>query len=129
MARVFGIGKDDRGERTGVVGLMLPRSFDMIVAILGILKAGGAYVPIDPEYPEERVRFIVADAGLRVLVTHGALSQADVEKLWRETCYPVISAGAGRVKAGPGLSDHFTAELRSMLVLNPLFLSLSIITS
>ena len=62
-----------------LVGLMLPRSFDMVVAIWGILKAGGAYVPIDPEYPEERVRFIVADAGLRVLVTHGALSRADVE--------------------------------------------------
>jgi len=52
----------------GLVGLLVERSLEMVVGILGILKAGGAYVPIDPNYPEERIRFMVDDAGLKVVL-------------------------------------------------------------
>ena len=52
-----------------LVGLCVERSLDMIVGILGILKAGGAYVPLDPTYPKERLAFMLADAGISVLVT------------------------------------------------------------
>ena len=38
----------------------------MVVGLLGILKAGGAYLPLDPDYPAERLAFMVADARLRV---------------------------------------------------------------
>ena len=51
------------------VGVMLDRSEKMIVALLGILKSGGAYVPIDPEYPEERINYMLKDSGCRALVT------------------------------------------------------------
>ncbi|AZQ32225.1 amino acid adenylation domain-containing protein [Streptomyces cyaneochromogenes] len=44
------------------VGVMLPRSVELVVALLAVVKAGGAYVPIDPEYPAERVAHILADA-------------------------------------------------------------------
>jgi len=50
------------------VGLMVEKSLDMIVGILGILKAGGGYVPIDPEYPEQRINFIIKDSGCKVLL-------------------------------------------------------------
>jgi amino acid adenylation domain-containing protein len=50
------------------VGLMVERSSDMIVGILGILKAGGGYVPIDPEYPEQRINFMIKDSGCKVLL-------------------------------------------------------------
>ncbi|MGP1384410.1 MAG: non-ribosomal peptide synthetase [Thainema sp.] len=52
-----------------LVGLCLPRSLDLIVAILAILKAGGAYVPLDPSYPAERLRWILDDARPAVVVT------------------------------------------------------------
>ncbi len=45
----------------------------MVVALYGILKAGGAYVPIDPEYPSDRVAFMLDDAGVSVLLTQGHL--------------------------------------------------------
>lgn len=57
------------------VGLCLPRSFDMVAALLGILKAGGAYVPLDPAYPRERLDLMIEDAGLTAMVTHSLLQE------------------------------------------------------
>lgn len=56
-----------------LVGVALERSPEMMVALLGILKAGGAYVPIAPEYPALRKKEMVANAGLRYLITLAAL--------------------------------------------------------
>ena len=50
------------------VGLCVERSTEMVVAVLSILKAGGAYVPLDPAYPRERLAFMVADAGVEVVL-------------------------------------------------------------
>ncbi|MGK9269330.1 amino acid adenylation domain-containing protein [Bacillus inaquosorum] len=59
-----------QGVRTGdIVGLMLDRSPDMIIGILSILKAGGAYLPIDPEYPQERISFMLNDSGAEMFLT------------------------------------------------------------
>jgi amino acid adenylation domain-containing protein len=60
-------------ERGTLVGLYVGRSLDMLVALLGVLKAGGAYVPLDPAYPEDRLRFMLTDGRVRVLVTQPAL--------------------------------------------------------
>jgi amino acid adenylation domain-containing protein len=52
-----------------IVGIMMERSIEMIIAILGILKSGGAYLPIDPEYPEERIVYMLKDSGAAILLT------------------------------------------------------------
>ncbi|KVW21671.1 non-ribosomal peptide synthetase [Burkholderia ubonensis] len=59
-----------------LVGVAMERSLDMSVALLAILKAGGAYVPVDPDYPAERVRFMIDNAQLRWLLTQQHLLPA-----------------------------------------------------
>ncbi|WP_025028857.1 non-ribosomal peptide synthetase [Caldalkalibacillus mannanilyticus] len=51
-----------------LVAIMVERSLDMIVGIIGILKAGGAYVPIDPAYPEERISYMLENSGAGTLL-------------------------------------------------------------
>jgi amino acid adenylation domain-containing protein len=52
-----------------IVGIMMERSLEMIVAIMGILKAGGAYLPIDPGYPKDRINYMLSDSKAPVLIT------------------------------------------------------------
>ncbi|GLZ28501.1 hypothetical protein Lesp02_06910 [Lentzea sp. NBRC 105346] len=52
-----------------LVALRIPRSIDYVVAMLGVLKAGAAYLPIDPDYPADRIAFMLADASPQVVLT------------------------------------------------------------
>ncbi|MDP4147685.1 MAG: AMP-binding protein, partial [Bacillota bacterium] len=56
-----------------IVGIMVERSLEMIVGIMGILKAGGAYLPIDPEYPKERIEYMLEDSNVDILLTQTQL--------------------------------------------------------
>ena len=60
------IARELRGlgvTRESIVGLMTERGFGMMAGLLGIMKAGGAYLPIDPEYPKERIEYMLGDSG------------------------------------------------------------------
>jgi amino acid adenylation domain-containing protein len=61
--------KGVRPDMNPIVGIMAERSLEMIIGILGILKAGGVYLPIDPDHPEERIHYMVADSGLKILLS------------------------------------------------------------
>ncbi|MGD2085001.1 MAG: amino acid adenylation domain-containing protein [Candidatus Aminicenantes bacterium] len=66
-----------------IVGIMVGRSIENIIGILGILKAGGAYLPIDPEYPPERINYMLDDSNVEVLLTTSKL-QAKVKAEFEE---------------------------------------------
>ncbi|HJT74004.1 MAG TPA: amino acid adenylation domain-containing protein, partial [Chitinophaga sp.] len=55
-----------------LVPVCIGRRLDMIVSMLGILKAGGAYVPVDPDYPEDRIHFMLEDTGARLAISSSA---------------------------------------------------------
>ena len=66
LARVLrekGVGPDT------IVGIMAERSPEMIMGILAVLKAGGAYLPIDPQYPKERINYMLEDSKTAILLT------------------------------------------------------------
>ena len=57
-----------------LVGVHLERSAELVIALLGILKAGGAYLPLDPAYPKDRIRFMLEDAEVSIVVSASALA-------------------------------------------------------
>jgi len=64
-----------RGVRPGdIVGLCLERTPELVVALLAIMKSGAAYLPLDPDYPRERIAFMLQDSGTRLVVTTGAIA-------------------------------------------------------
>lgn len=67
--RAQGVGRDT------VVGIMVERSVEMLIGMLAVMKAGGAYLPIDPEYPAERVLYVLSDSCAKLLLTQCALSE------------------------------------------------------
>jgi amino acid adenylation domain-containing protein len=74
--RHAGVGPEVR------VGILMERSLDMIVGVLGTLKAGGGFLPLDPDAPSERLRFIVQDARAALVLTQQSLAS----RLPAETC-------------------------------------------
>src|ERR1035437_3144664 len=61
--KFLGVGVND------FIGILLSRTPDMYIAMLGILKTGAAYIPIDPKYPEERVHFILTDCNAKAIIS------------------------------------------------------------
>lgn len=56
-------------QRESLIGLSMERGIEMIVAILGIIKCGGAYVPIPPDYPMDRIAYILEDSKTKLIIT------------------------------------------------------------
>ena len=106
--RADGVARRLRAAGAGpdtLVGLLMPRSVDLVVGMLGILKAQAAYVPLDPAYPPDRLAYMVEDSGLPLLLTqralHGVLPGTAARVLHIEDDTP-----AEAFTAGPGSPDQ-----------------------
>jgi len=75
----------DKGIKSeAIIGIMTDRSLDMIIGIMGILKSGAAYLPIDPEYPKDRIEYMLEESGARIVLTNKNLGdklEINIEKL------------------------------------------------
>jgi amino acid adenylation domain-containing protein len=82
-------------EPDSLVGICLERGLEIIVGMLGILKSGGAYVPVDPEYPLERIDYMLSDAGIKLVLSSAAsqevLKENEVSVLLLDTQWDLIS--------------------------------------
>ncbi|HET9185583.1 MAG TPA: amino acid adenylation domain-containing protein, partial [Solirubrobacterales bacterium] len=90
------------------VGIFLDRSHELVEAILAVLKTGAAYVPLDPEYPRERLAFMLADTGARLVVTEERLRPLlppGVEALCLDERADAIAAESGERPARRGLPE------------------------
>ncbi|WP_225770548.1 non-ribosomal peptide synthetase, partial [Inquilinus sp. Marseille-Q2685] len=85
-----------------LVGVVLERSVELLVALLAVLKAGGAYVPLAPDAPAARLAEVAADSGLRLVLTQASLAARLPEGLERM----LVEAEAGEAEAGPAVDLH-----------------------
>jgi len=96
--------KDKGVRKEEIIGLMVARSFDLVIGILGILKAGAAYLPLDPAYPQGRINYMIADSRCRFLVTNLELVKEDYH------CEIIDLTGEGIDKAGKDLPVPLPAK-------------------
>jgi len=88
------------GVATGdLVAVILPKGWEQVVAVFGILAAGAAYVPIDPEWPAERIRYVLGDTRATAIVTSSRLGEG-LEGLSSAPVLAVDAVDAGAVDAG-----------------------------
>ena len=77
---------NEQGVATGsIAAIMTNRSLEMVIGIFGILKAGAAYLPIDPDYPRERIDFMLTDSGTHVLLTSAEVNKSGMPEVRLET--------------------------------------------
>jgi amino acid adenylation domain-containing protein len=96
----LGIGRDK------LVGILVPRSVEMVVALLGVWKTGGAYVPLDPHFPKDRLEYIIEDAGIQLLLSAASVDlrfdgteRVEMDRQWGEI--ESIPEGPNGVHANP----------------------------
>ncbi|MEV6908770.1 amino acid adenylation domain-containing protein [Amycolatopsis sp. NPDC051071] len=83
-----------------VVGLSLPRSAELVVALLGVLKSGAAYLPIDPKYPSHRLDFILSESRPRLILT-----DTETVNVLPDTEIPTLFFGDALTAADGNLTD------------------------
>ena len=85
LAETIGFG----GER--FVAVMADRSFELVISLIGTMLAGACYVPLDPEYPEERIRYILKDSSPEAILYHVKEERPQTRAVFEELDIPVIS--------------------------------------
>ncbi|MBD2339090.1 amino acid adenylation domain-containing protein [Calothrix sp. FACHB-156] len=112
----LGVGADT------LVGICVERSVEMVVGLLGILKAGGAYLPLDPEYPRERLAFMMQDAQIDMLLTQAHLLDSLPEQQAQIICldrdWPAISSCAQSPLGGSSVAHEGNPQDRAATIPN-----------
>ncbi|WP_344407415.1 amino acid adenylation domain-containing protein, partial [Dactylosporangium fulvum] len=102
-----------------LVALCLPRVHELVAAVFGVLKAGAAYVPIDPSYPQERIAWMLADSGARLVLTHSSVAAR----------IPADTAAGPLVLDDPATFDGLIGPDRAPVTVDPRHLAYQIYTS
>ena len=100
-----------------VVAVMLDRTPEMIITVLAVLKAGGAYLPIDPEYPAERIEYMLEDAKVKVVLTSKDLK--DKKFAARSTQHDAYANNRSSKFARSKVVDIFDPKIREYPATNP----------
>ncbi|MFF0749911.1 amino acid adenylation domain-containing protein [Streptomyces sp. NPDC004267] len=96
-----------------IVGVLLPRSVDQVVALLAVAKTGAAYLPLDVEYPADRIAFMLADARPVCLLTTSAADRSAQDGTAVHLDDPAVAAALAALPAGDLTDDERVAPLRA----------------
>ncbi|WP_143666984.1 MULTISPECIES: AMP-binding protein, partial [unclassified Streptomyces] len=92
-----------------LVALVLPRSVEMVVAQLAVLKAGGAYLPVDPDYPVERIEFILGDASPELVISTETVTER-LSGVGGDLRWLPVDAQTGAAEGGGGGAEFGDAD-------------------
>ena len=98
--RALGVGPEAR------VGLCAEHSVEFMIGLLGILKAGGSYVPLDPDYPAERLAFMLRDAKIDIVVGPAELLRGDLRRRLPSSLRELVQVGADEEWETHGLDQN-----------------------
>ena len=120
-----------------IVGVMLPRSLELIPTLIGVLKSGACYIPIDPTYPEKRIEYMLENSDAKVLITNEELfekmnfenkidildkkisskSKSDIEQINKpeDTAYIIYTSGSTGLPKGVVLKHQSLSNLCAYL--------------
>ncbi|MCP4215528.1 MAG: amino acid adenylation domain-containing protein, partial [bacterium] len=73
-----------------IVGILATPSIEAVIGILGILKAGAAYLPLDPQYPEDRIAYMMQDSGMEIILTNSPIEAKKGKGKFRNLTAPEI---------------------------------------
>ncbi|MFD8336348.1 amino acid adenylation domain-containing protein [Streptomyces solisilvae] len=104
----------------GYVAIAVPRSVELVVALLAVVKSGAAYLPVDPGYPADRIRFMLDDAAPALLLTVTGTATGTAAGLPVDASVPVLALDApGTLEALAGLGDGDVADGERRAPLHP----------
>lgn len=99
-----------------IVAIMMDRSMDMIVALLGVLKAGGAYLPLDPTFPAERIAFMLKDSNARVVLTQSSYKNRLIDPQANVLALDELELDSERTDLGHALTKDQPASSLAYLI-------------
>lgn len=102
--------KEKGVKQETLVGICVERSFEMIVGILGIIKAGGTYVPIDPDYPEKRIKYILQDSDIDIVIT-----TKKIAKLFNTSQLVLIDKDWSTISTKPSISINIQLHPNNLI--------------
>ena len=116
-----------RGVKPGhIIGLMTDRSVYMLIGIFGILKAGGAFLPLDPDYPSDRLKYMLDDSEVNLLLTRKHMADIsgfskntlfiDNEEIYTSDCSPPENINTGRDLAYIIYTSGSTGKPKGVLI-------------
>jgi len=114
--RVFAVARHlrERGVRAeDVVGIGMPRSAEMVIAVLGVMVAGGAFVPVDPAWPDQRREQVLAEARAKLVLTdlpEGAAEAPEVAIAGGQLAYVIFTSGSTGTPKGAMIRHEAIAE-------------------
>lgn len=114
--RLAGILRSLRVGPEMVVGLMVERSLDLVIGLIGIIKAGGAYLPLDPAYPQDRLSMMIEDAGAQVILTQSQLKSNLPESSARILCLDQLRE---EVEVRDCLDSHVEPDNPAYVIFTP----------
>jgi amino acid adenylation domain-containing protein/non-ribosomal peptide synthase protein (TIGR01720 family) len=114
--RVFAVARHlrARGVRAeDVVGIGMPRSAEMVIAVLGVMVAGGAFVPVDPAWPAQRREQVLAEARAKVVLTelpHQSAEDPEIPVAPEQLAYVIFTSGSTGTPKGAMIRHEAIAE-------------------